>query len=285
MFKTTTYADAQAAGYRVSPPDHPSKSLKKLCDRLGPEYHLAAIDHGDVIHRVIGDGWDVEIYPIHRGKYNIALWKDHGCQLIHTQEDVPANDVATMVRMVLRQYVPKEVYNSFVHNGNSAEPTAAPAQQEGENNQMSDINKERFYEAVDKPGYWSWLTAERDDAGNILSVSIHSKGEDYHFSDLMAEEQSKALAWLRANISPRKTPNLRHTSYGMKHVLEDRTKIYMTNTQFKELMLLCGYYPVEVNELNWCYCLSNKSPIFKRQKDDKFGLLIPEYVMDYSQLD
>ena len=136
--------------------------------------------------------------------------------------------------------------------------------------------EKQFHEAVDQPGHESWVTMEPD--GHI---AVHSKDEDYHFADLLPEEQEKALAWLKANLMPRESPIDHPTSYSMKHVLERRTNIYMTNTQFKELMLLCGYYPAEVDELNWRYCVSKESPICKRQKDGLDGLLIPECVMRY----
>ena len=138
--------------------------------------------------------------------------------------------------------------------------------------------EKQFHEAVDQPGHESWVTMEPD--GHI---AVHARDEDYHFADLLPEEQEKALAWLKANLMPRESPIDHPTSYSMKHVLERRTNIYMTNTQFKELMLLCGYYPAEVDELNWRYCVSKESPICKRQKDGLDGLLIPECVMDYHQ--
>ena len=146
---------------------------------------------------------------------------------------------------------------------------------------MKMTSKERFYEAADRHGYWSWVEAVRDADGTILGVSVHSKGEDEHFCDLSEAEQEKALAWIKANVIPRETPLDGHTGYGMKHVLEHRTNIYMTNNQFKEAMLLCGFYPVTVDELNWHYCISRKSPIFRRQEDGRDGLFLPECVMDY----
>ena len=142
---------------------------------------------------------------------------------------------------------------------------------------MKTTNKEQFYKAIGRRGYWSWLTAESDDH----TVSVHSRDDDYHFADLMDEEKEKALAWIRANVFPRKTPLERYTSYGMKHVLVRRTNIYMTNNQFKEAMLLFGFYPVRVDELNWHYCVSKRSPIFQYQPDGFSGLLLPECVMEY----
>ena len=108
------------------------------------------------------------------------------------------------------------------------------------------------------------------------------KGADNaHFNEMSPVVQEKVLTWIRANIFPRKTPLLNSSSYGMKHVLQDRTNIYMTNNQFKEAMLLCDFFPVHKEELNWHYCISKKSPIFVEQEDHKRGLFMPECVMEY----
>lgn len=84
-------------------------------------------------------------------------------------------------------------------------------------------------------------------------------------TDMTMEEQEKVMSWIHENILPRKTPLLTKSSYGIKHLLERDTKIYMTNNQFKDAMLLCGFYPVDERLLNWNYCISKKSPAFKRK--------------------
>jgi len=84
-------------------------------------------------------------------------------------------------------------------------------------------------------------------------------------TDIPKETQEAVLDWIRKNIQPRKTPSRRHSSYGIKHFLEDDTGIYLTNNQFKDAMMLCGYGPVDENELNWHYCISEKSPAFQRR--------------------
>lgn len=85
------------------------------------------------------------------------------------------------------------------------------------------------------------------------------------FTDMTKEEQETVTAWIHENIRPRKTPLLCRTSYGIKHLLERDTKIYMTNNQFKDAMLICGFYPVDEKLLNWNYCISKKSPAFTRK--------------------
>lgn len=126
MFKTTSITDAMAAGYRVNTPDKPSKSLVRLCDRLGPEYHLATIDGCNVIHRVIGDGWDVEIWRAGRRKYNITLWKDYGCESVISETDIKDVDdaIQCMVEMMLHVSVPESVYPTRYSLGPRPKPTS-----------------------------------------------------------------------------------------------------------------------------------------------------------------
>ncbi len=77
--------------------------------------------------------------------------------------------------------------------------------------------------------------------------------------------QKTVVEWIRENIYPRKTVLLGHTSYGLKHYLQNDIKIYLTNNQFKDAMMKAGYYPTDPDELNWHYCISAKSPIFKKE--------------------
>ncbi len=59
--------------------------------------------------------------------------------------------------------------------------------------------------------------------------------------------------WIRENIRPAKSILAGRASYGLKHILQDDTGVYLTNNQFKDAMLLAGYKPVDPNELNWRY--------------------------------
>ncbi len=86
--------------------------------------------------------------------------------------------------------------------------------------------------------------------------------DDALITDHSQEQIDIICNWIQENIYPRKTPLNSHTSYGIKHLLEANTGIYLTNNEFKDAMLLCGYEPVNPNELNWTYCISKKSPAF-----------------------
>ena len=73
----------------------------------------------------------------------------------------------------------------------------------------------------------------------------------------------KTMHWIKENIKPRKTPNYMHTSYGIKHLLQRDTGIYLTNGEFKDAMIKSGYDPVDSRWQNWAFCISEKSEAFK----------------------
>lgn len=74
----------------------------------------------------------------------------------------------------------------------------------------------------------------------------------------------EVFEWIDENILPRKTANRKHSSYRLKHLLEKDTKIYLTNNEFKDAMLIMDYEPTDANKLNWHYRISEKSPVFAR---------------------
>ncbi len=86
--------------------------------------------------------------------------------------------------------------------------------------------------------------------------------DDALLSDVPEDVQQVVLMWIADNIRPIKSGNYNHSSYGMKHILQHDTMIYLTNNQFKDAMMQCGYNPVDENRLNWNYRVSEKSPAF-----------------------
>jgi len=98
---------------------------------------------------------------------------------------------------------------------------------------------------------------------NGRPYSIENGYEDADLiTDRPQEEMETAMQWIANNIVPRKSPMLDRTSYGIKHILEHDTGLYLTNNEFKDAMLLSGYEPVDPDALNWSYCISKKSPAF-----------------------
>lgn len=102
----------------------------------------------------------------------------------------------------------------------------------------------------------------------------------YVDKDLITDEpeavRNAVYEWIDLYISPRKTPLTGHTSYGIKHILQSDTGIYLTNNQFKDAMMHCGYDPVDPDALNWEYCISKRSPIFNSKWNGKRTISIAQ---------
>lgn len=103
--------------------------------------------------------------------------------------------------------------------------------------------------------------------------------DDELLSDIPEDHQLIVRLWIKDNIRPIKSGNYWHSSYGIKHILQHDTKIYLTNNQFKDAMMQCGYMPCDPNRLNWNFRISEKSPAFtdirKRETPQTYLHLLP----------
>lgn len=88
--------------------------------------------------------------------------------------------------------------------------------------------------------------------------------DDGLITDISEDEQKIVFNWIKENIEPRKRALSKRTSYGIKHILERDTGIYLTNNQFKDAMMLSGYTPIHANALNWIFKISSNFKAFKR---------------------
>ena len=112
----------------------------------------------------------------------------------------------------------------------------------------------------------------KDGVYRVKTVSESGKIDNTHLSDLPAEEQKTLVAWVGYNFDLAKNFYLGATSYGFKHVYERRAHIYVTNNQFKEAMLMNGFYPKDASELNWIFRIKKSSPALKTFRDGKLGI-------------
>ena len=140
-----------------------------------------------------------------------------------------------------------------------------------------------FIDQVDKQGVECSVRTIRGTDGGIIRYECVTGSDEDHFFKLTEEERKKAMVWLRYNLIPAEKPLYGHTSYGMKHILERRLNLYMTNNQFKEAMLAVGFFPSKVDELNWNFCVRKSSPMFQRQIDDQFGMPMMGEPMKYER--
>ena len=85
-------------------------------------------------------------------------------------------------------------------------------------------------------------------------------------ADLPAEKQAEILDWIRTGINPVKRRSGDVTSEIIKGYCERDIKWRITNNQFKDAMLMCGFRPVNEHRLNWEYCISKRSPALQKHK-------------------
>lgn len=102
---------------------------------------------------------------------------------------------------------------------------------------------------------------------NGKPYSIENGYEDKELiKDLDKDKQSKVLNWIMNDFIPCDKPYRYSTSYGLKHIIQRSDGIYLTNNQFKDAMVICGFKEVDSSELNWNYYISWKSPAIVRER-------------------
>ena len=84
-------------------------------------------------------------------------------------------------------------------------------------------------------------------------------------TDEPKEIQEAVMEWVKQQIKPGKKPLISYSSYGLKHILQGDTGIYLSNNAMKDAMLLAGFEPVDPEEGNWHYRISIKSKAFDRK--------------------
>jgi predicted HTH transcriptional regulator len=80
------------------------------------------------------------------------------------------------------------------------------------------------------------------------------------FMNLDDETRQRVITWCKKYFIQSDSYNHDNTSYGLKHVFEEDTGIYLTNGQFKGAMLLSGFKNEKNEQLNWYFNISKKSP-------------------------
>lgn len=104
--------------------------------------------------------------------------------------------------------------------------------------------------------------------GRPISYSCNwsTKLDNKLLTDFDQAKQDLILQWVRENFIPSEKVLRDWTSYGLKHILEKDLKLYLSNNQFKDAMLMCGFEPFKADELNWKFRISRKSLVFKKRE-------------------
>ena len=87
----------------------------------------------------------------------------------------------------------------------------------------------------------------------IINGRAYTAGDTQLYTDLPIEKQEALINWIRKNIHACKNTNYKYSSYALKECAETFIHYYISNNQFKDAMLFCGFYPVNPMGLNWYY--------------------------------
>lgn len=98
--------------------------------------------------------------------------------------------------------------------------------------------------------------------------------DKHHLYELPLEIQNIILDWVFWNYFPAQKLYRYKGSQQLKHVLGKRTQLYISNNQFKEAMLMNGFWPRDPSEVNWVFYIQAGSPGIKNQADGYPGIPI-----------
>lgn len=81
------------------------------------------------------------------------------------------------------------------------------------------------------------------------------------FWKLPTDDRVKAIKFIKNCFIPKKGINRNHSSYGLKHILQNNPfcGVYLTEKQFIGAMISCGFAPTFEGEHAY-FCISERSP-------------------------
>lgn len=94
----------------------------------------------------------------------------------------------------------------------------------------------------------------------IVDGRPQTKNDTKLLTDEPAPIQKAVKEWIEKYLCPTQKTFFDGSSYWLKHQLQSDTGIYLTDNQFKDAMLLCGYMPKDPDEPSWHFRISRKSP-------------------------
>jgi len=105
------YKAAVQAGYRISRPRRITNKLKMLAWNLGKQYHLAQVGCWNSIHRVLGDGWSVVVFPVRVRSdwYVVEVRNDYDREIVGRVHGVHEEYVPEYIQLLIDDYVPAEI--------------------------------------------------------------------------------------------------------------------------------------------------------------------------------
>lgn len=76
--------------------------------------------------------------------------------------------------------------------------------------------------------------------------------------DLNPKDRSMLFKWLSWHLVSQETPNVNYNSNYLKVMFENDTNIHLTENQFKNAMLICGFEPTNPKKWLWTFKISKR---------------------------
>lgn len=86
---------------------------------------------------------------------------------------------------------------------------------------------------------------------NCYNMCELDKLDNELMKDLSADKRRVVQEWIRDTFNPIKSYNKKHSTYLLKHLLERKTGVYLTNNQMKDALLNMGYTCENEHKINW----------------------------------
>lgn len=123
--------------------------------------------------------------------------------------------------------------------------------------------------AMSKGGSATFYRKEDDGDSALVTLNTKYKKEliidDKRIGEVSESEKSRIFNWIKEGINPTDlTPLFEYNSLRLKDILITQTGIQISENQFKDAMLECGFLPINDTDYHWVYCISKKSPILKQ---------------------
>ena len=82
---------------------------------------------------------------------------------------------------------------------------------------------------------------------------INMEDDPTQYNELSTEYKELLDDWISVRLPIARSVDTTRTSYGLKHVFQRETGVYVTNGAFKGAMLAAERKPVDAKAQNWCF--------------------------------
>lgn len=86
-----------------------------------------------------------------------------------------------------------------------------------------------------------------------LAEKQFEESEIQSISDMDKEKFHSVMTWVKQWMRHSKKNFLKMSSYEIKHIVEEMLGFYITEVQFKQIMAIRGFFPINPSQENWYF--------------------------------